>query len=78
MPTAMRSAGFRFFFYSNEGDQPPHIHVERQGSTAKFWLAPVESARSTGMSDVDMRRAHRLVMTNQEYLREVWHEFFGS
>jgi len=28
MPTVLRIEGFRFHFYSDEGNEPPHIHVE--------------------------------------------------
>ncbi len=78
MPTAMRREGFRLFFYSNEGDEPPHVHVERQGSTAKFWLAPVELAGSRRFADHELARVRRIVADNASYLQEVWHEFFGS
>jgi Domain of unknown function (DUF4160) len=42
MPTVLRQDGFRFFFYSNEGDprEPPHVHVMRGGGEAKVWLRP--------------------------------------
>jgi hypothetical protein len=39
MPTIYRHGGYRFFFFSNEGEEPPHIHIEAQGNVAKFWLA---------------------------------------
>jgi len=29
MPTLLRVEGFRFFFFSNEGQEPPHVHVGR-------------------------------------------------
>ncbi|PWJ22358.1 DUF4160 domain-containing protein [Jannaschia seohaensis] len=51
MPTVLREDGYRFFFYSNEGDplEPPHIHVMKAGAEAKFWLGPpAELARSSG------------------------------
>ena len=31
MPTVLRSNGIRFFFYSSENNEPPHIHVETKG-----------------------------------------------
>ncbi|MBI4007657.1 MAG: DUF4160 domain-containing protein, partial [Planctomycetes bacterium] len=46
MPTILRIKGYRFFFFSLEGREPPHIHVEHAGKYAKFWLEPVELARS--------------------------------
>jgi hypothetical protein len=40
MPEVFRDRGFRFFFYSNEGSplEPIHIHAEKNGNEAKFWL----------------------------------------
>src|SRR5882757_10333220 len=48
MPTVLRVSGFRFFFYSLEGSEPPHIHVEHGDNVAKFWLEPVSLAESRG------------------------------
>jgi hypothetical protein len=39
MPTILVFEGFRFFFFSNEGFEPPHIHVEKAEGHAKYWLA---------------------------------------
>jgi hypothetical protein len=36
MPTLGRIGPFRFFFYSNEGAEPPHIHVQQERKIAKF------------------------------------------
>src|SRR5688572_3522127 len=41
MPTVARIGPYRFFFYGNEGTEPPHIHVQRERRLAKFWLDPV-------------------------------------
>jgi hypothetical protein len=42
MPVVFRQEGFKFFFYSNEGDprEPIHVHVRGSGGLAKFWLSP--------------------------------------
>lgn len=77
MPTIMRRGGARYFFYSNEGDEPPHVHVEYQGQTAKFWLAPVNLARTSSMRLGDLRSVARIVEANAGYFQEVWHEYFG-
>ncbi|MCB9870153.1 MAG: DUF4160 domain-containing protein [Planctomycetes bacterium] len=34
MPTVLRIGSTRFFFYSNEGNEPPHIHIEQAGALA--------------------------------------------
>lgn len=41
MPTVLRVGPYRFFFYSGDGGEPPHIHVERDQYVAKVWLDPV-------------------------------------
>lgn len=38
MPTVMRIGPYRLFFYSADGGEPPHIHVERDDRIAKLWL----------------------------------------
>jgi hypothetical protein len=48
MPTVLRDGPHRFFFFSNEGEEPPHIHVETGENYAKFWLTPVTLARAVG------------------------------
>ena len=40
MPTFHRQNGYRFFFYSWENNEPPDVHVEMAGKTAKFWFQP--------------------------------------
>jgi hypothetical protein len=50
MPTILRTVSYRFFFYAGDRDEPPHIHVERDDNTAKFWLNPVRFENSGGFS----------------------------
>ena len=40
MPVVLRTKGYRFFFYSNEGDEPMHIHIEKADASGKMWLHP--------------------------------------
>jgi hypothetical protein len=42
MPTVLRIAGFRFFFYAGDREEPEHVHVEGNDGVAKFWLNPVK------------------------------------
>jgi len=78
MPTVLRVGGFRFFFFSNEGHEPPHIHIESAGNYAKFWLEPVELARSVGYKARELRRLRTLVEEHCDQFLEKWHEHFGS
>ncbi len=77
MPTLLRVEGFRFFFYSNEGSEDPHIHVERDGRIAKFWLDPVALDASGHFSPVELREIERIVRKDETMLSKAWNEFFG-
>ncbi|MBV8230031.1 MAG: DUF4160 domain-containing protein [Planctomycetaceae bacterium] len=56
MPTVFRQGPYRFFFYSGDRDEPPHVHVERDDCEAKFWIDPVRLERSRGFSGKDLNR----------------------
>ena len=77
MPTLDRIGPYRFFFFSNEGSEPPHIHVQRDRALAKFWLEPVALASSVGFAAHELRELARLVTDNQQTFLERWHEFFS-
>ena len=78
MPTVTRIGGFRFFFFSNERDEPPHIHVEAAGRYAKFWVAPVSLAASANFRSHELTELRRIVLEQSDFLKEKWDEFFGS
>ena len=78
MPTVLRVLGFRFHFYSDEGGEPAHIHVESGDGECKFWLSPVALARSQGMRAVDIRKIEQLVYEHQAFLLEKYHDFHAQ
>jgi hypothetical protein len=80
MPTVLRQHGYRFFFYSNEGDprEPVHVHVMKAGAEAKLWLGPpVTLARSTGFDARALRQVTRLVILHAETIERAWHDHFA-
>lgn len=76
MPTILRAGGFRFFFYSLEGSEPPHVHVERGDDVAKFWLDPVGVAETHGFRSHELTRLRAVVIENRERFLEAWNEHF--
>jgi len=77
MPTVLRAAGYRFFFFSNERREPAHIHVERAEAYAKFWLVPVSLAGSRGFRSGELTELRRLVDEHRALFQEKWDEFFS-
>jgi hypothetical protein len=78
MPTVLRSGPYRVFFYASDRDEPPHVHVERDDDTAKFWLDPVRLQGSGGYGRTELNQLQRLVEENRERLLRSWNEFFGE
>jgi hypothetical protein len=78
MPTILRVEGYRFFFFSNETNEPPHIHVKQAERYAKFWLVPVKLDRSIGFRRNETKYPHQIVEAHEELLLAAWHEHFGD
>ena len=77
MPTILRNGPYRLYFYSHEPNEPPHIHVDRDRATCKFWLQEVALASSLGFSAAEQREIERLVSANRSMLLKAWEEFHG-
>jgi len=73
MPVVFRHEGYKFFFYSNEGEprEPVHIHVRKGEAVAKFWIAPVTLAART------LRLLARLIEERSILIERMWHDYFG-
>ena len=78
MPTVLRSGPYRFFFYSNENSEPPHIHVQREQACAKFWLEPVTLASYTRFPAHELNSLRQLTQENATVFLEAWDEFFRT
>ena len=46
MPVVLRVNGYKFFFYEADvANEPPHVHILKDGNEGKFWLDPIRVAR---------------------------------
>lgn len=77
MPTVLRMGRFRFFFYSNEGQEPPHIHIKAAENEAKFWLDPIQLELNDGFNDRELKTIEQIIEEYQEDLLEAWNEHFA-
>ena len=78
MPTVLRIGAYRFYFYSHEPHEPPHIHIDRDNFSAKFWLEPVALAKNIGFRSKELRKLESLVRENQTKLIEAWNGYFSN
>ena len=78
MPTVLRHGSYRFFFYSQENSEPPHIHVERGSATAKYWLNPVELARSQGFRVHELTPLRATIIERRHQFLEAWSAHFDK
>ena len=77
MPTVMRIGAFRFYFFSHEPNEPPHVHIDRGEATIKVWLEVVEVAKSRGFRAHEIGWFVAMVEVHRDHLLEAWHEYFG-
>ena len=77
MPTVLRVKGYRFFFFSLEGEEAPHIHVEYGEKVAKYWLDPVNLASSYGFRGRELTKVRAIVIENRINFWERWNEHFS-
>jgi hypothetical protein len=78
VPALLRVGGYRFFFYSLEDREPPHIHVAHAGRYAKFWLNPVTLASNRGFRSHELTVIRQLVLENRDFFLEKWNAYFGG
>ena len=78
MPTVLRTGTYRFFFYVNDRDEPPHVHVEREDKLIKFWLDPIRLQYSIGFIRHEIRRIERIIQEQGRQLLEAWNAYFNG
>jgi Domain of unknown function (DUF4160) len=78
MPKAIPDIeGFKFSFWSNEGDEPIHVHVYKAGAGAKFWIQPeVRLAWNKGFKIAQLRRILVILEAQQYAIKEAWKTHF--
>ena len=78
MPTILRFGGYRFFFYSSDGDEPRHVHIEREDKIAKVWLEPIRLCYSGGFNRSEISKILKIVKDKQLIMMEAWNEYFNG
>ena len=77
MPKVLRVGRYRFYFYSNEGQEPAHIHVKANDEQAKFWLNPITLAANYGFKAHELNAIAAIIREHQSEFLEAWNEHLG-
>jgi Domain of unknown function (DUF4160) len=79
MPTLLLLYGFRFFFYSNENNEPIHVHVTKGNAYGKIWLEPeIEIAYLKGFGSSEEKQIISIVTDYSAEFKIKWHEYFNK
>lgn len=78
LPNIFVVNGYRFFFFSNDGDEPIHVHVEKAGKYAKFWVNPVSLANSYRYTAVELTKIRKIIKSRKNEIEEKWHDYFNQ
>jgi len=71
--------GWRFFFYSNEKNEPIHIHCQKAEKECKYWLDiknfELNEAYSYNMNNKDKREVKKIIFEYFEFIEQEWNKF---
>ena len=77
MPVIFIFHGYRFFFFSNEGNEPVHVHVEKAEKYAKFWLHPICLAYNYKFTSPELGKIRDVIEDRKIQIEEKWNEYFN-
>jgi hypothetical protein len=79
MPTLLLLNGLRFFFYSNENDEPIHIHIIKGDAKGKVWLEPsIRVEYFIGFTNSEQKSILEAIHTHLENFKNKWNEHFSK
>jgi len=77
-PAVLREGPYRFYFVSHDLNEPPHVHIDRDAFSAKFWLNSVALAYNLGFPARELRKLETLTSLHRKKLLEAWNDYFGA
>jgi len=82
MPTVLYIFGWRFFFYSNEGSEPIHVHAEKGDMECKYWLevdeVEIKEAFSYNLTPAAKREVKKIIYQHFDVFVLAWNEYFNK
>ncbi len=66
------------FYEADVANEPPHVHITKEGNEAKFWLKPVKVEREGKFGKTDLRDIERIIEDNHDFLLDAWEKEKGK
>jgi hypothetical protein len=77
MPTLLIWKGYKFRFYALDMDEPPHVHIVKDGKSLKVWLTDLVVAQNAGYNEQEVARLMAIVAQRRSEWIGAWNDFFG-
>jgi hypothetical protein len=78
MPTVLYIFGWRLFFYSNESNEPIHIHAQKGDMECKYWLLldelEIREGFSYNMNPASKREIKKIIYQHFDSIIESWYK----
>jgi hypothetical protein len=78
VPTVLRWGPYRAFFYSNERNEPAHVHVRAGDKEVKLWLHELSVAANAGFAAHEVGAIVRYLRLHRNQLLAAWNEHLGN
>jgi Domain of unknown function (DUF4160) len=78
MPTVLRWASYRAFFYSNERNEPAHVHVRAGNKEVKVWLHDLTVSVNAGFAAHEIGDIIRYLREHRGQLLKAWNAHLGN
>ena len=82
MPTILLLLGWRIHLYSNERNEPIHVHADKAQKECKYWLDVenfnLREAYSYNMSPCDTRDVRKIIFEHFDYIVTEWQNIHGN
>ena len=85
LPILFELYGYKIFFWSNENDEPVHVHVakgKQSANATKIWIPaesnPVVVHNKSRIPQKDLSRLLKVVAQNRDAIIARWYDYFGK
>ena len=67
-----KEEGFYVYFVEFDLAELPHVHIEKEGKTAKYWIDRLELFDAGRFKGHELTKLEKLLKRRRRYLLELW------